>query len=68
MLSVAFKPFMLSVIVLNVVMQRVKFTECHIEALYAERHYAECRYAERHYAECRYAGCRSAEQNGLTYS
>ncbi len=43
MLSVAFKPFMLSVIKLNVVMLRVNFTGCHIEALYAERHYAVCR-------------------------
>jgi hypothetical protein len=55
MLSVAFKPFMLSVIMLNVVMLRVKFTDCHIEALYAERHYAVCRLC-----------CMSLMQNGTS--
>jgi hypothetical protein len=38
MLSVANNPFMLSVIMLNVI------AECRKQALYAECHYAECRY------------------------
>jgi hypothetical protein len=33
-------------------MLTVTYTECHIKAPYAERHYAGCRYAECRYAEC----------------
>ncbi len=35
------------------VMPSVIYAECHIQALFAEFHYAECRYAECHFAECR---------------
>jgi hypothetical protein len=50
MLSVTNKPFMASVVMLNVI-----YAECHKKTLYAEFRCDEC-----HYAECRYAECRSA--------
>jgi hypothetical protein len=43
MLSVTYKPFLLSVI----------YDVCH----YVECHYAECRHAEWYYAECRGTVC-----------
>jgi hypothetical protein len=33
-------------------MLNVTYAECHIQALYAECHFAECRSAECHYTEC----------------
>jgi hypothetical protein len=56
MLSVKNKPFMLSVIMLNVL-----YAVSHISTIYAQCHYDEVRYAECHYAEIRYAECRYAE-------
>ncbi len=62
-LNVANNPFMLSVIMLNVVIDaECHYAQCHnAERRYAECRYAECRYAECHYAECRYAECHYAE-------
>jgi hypothetical protein len=33
-------------------MLNVIYAECHIQALYANCHFADCRYAECHYDEC----------------
>jgi hypothetical protein len=46
MLSVACKPYMLSVIMLSFILLSVVTNECH---------YAEFHYTEFHYTECRYA-------------
>jgi len=37
------------------------YAECHIQALNAERRYAECPNAERPYAECHCAECHYAD-------
>ncbi len=47
-------------------MLSVIYAECHIQALYAECHYAVCRYAEYRYTECSGAGFR-AMLSGLYY-
>ncbi len=44
-------------------MLSVNYGQCHIQALYAECHYAECNHAECHYAECNHAECHYAECN-----
>jgi hypothetical protein len=50
MLSVTYKPFILSVVMVSVVMLSVVMLSV---CRYAECHYAECRYTECRYAECR---------------
>ncbi len=55
-LTVTCKPFMLSVVGLNVVMLSVIKGYTKLTTAY----YAECRNAECHYAECRYVECRDA--------
>jgi hypothetical protein len=53
MLSVTYKPFLLSVIYDVCHYAECHFAECH----FAECHYTECRYAEYHKAKCRGAVC-----------
>jgi hypothetical protein len=51
MLSVTDKPFMMSVIMLNVVKLSI-VVPCHPWVLYTMRYFAEIPYTECHYAEC----------------